>query len=452
MQRWRGTHVFDQVRLSDDKYLKFGDSQDFTIRWDGTNNRLELSRAANTLTDPGRQIYASFTATGAVASGKSLTGIQISATFNGTGNNGSVTAAEFKARHTTGNAATVVQLRGVVGNADAKNGIVTTAYAVEGSIDVSAGGSVGTSACFHGNLNNSGTVTTSYGVFVEGVSGNNLTKGIFMQYVTTGVGISAATTGIDIGNVTTGITFTGTIGVAITFASTTLTPDSTRSNCALGIGTRATEKDITMAAAATQHLDPIQMNLNIIGANPTGSSTVNGIYQLITHDTTDMTNLRLKCADWNVVIKKDVLDAYVFQGEIDFNASGIAVGNEACVVGLVLDAGANAVTASEGWRGLSITLRGAGTPANSQAILIDGASDITVREGIWIMGGGITAAIRLARVDNYANSPINLLALPPAGYTPVSSHGGIANGGTVVKIACLVGTTPYYLLASTAPA
>jgi hypothetical protein len=182
MQRWRGTHVFDQLRFSDDKYLKFGDSQDFTIRWDGTNNRLELARATNALTDPGRQIYASFTATGAVASGKQLTGIQISATFNGTGNNASVTAAEFKARHTTGNTATVVQLRGVVGNADAKNGTVTTAYPVEASMDVSSGGTVTNMALIHANLNNSGTVTNSYVLLGEGTTSVYIDYGIYLRY------------------------------------------------------------------------------------------------------------------------------------------------------------------------------------------------------------------------------------------------------------------------------
>jgi len=114
----------------------------------------------------------------------SPTSFQCSNTFNGAAAAAGqgVTGAEIKARHTTGNAFTIGQLRGLVGNADTKNGTTTTAYAVEGSVDVSAGGTITTSACFHGNLNNSGTVTTSYGGFFEGVSGYVLTRGVYTKY------------------------------------------------------------------------------------------------------------------------------------------------------------------------------------------------------------------------------------------------------------------------------
>ena len=98
----------------------------------------------------------------------------------------------------------------------------------------------------------------------------------------------------------------------VSTAGHTLTPNSTRSYMSFGVGSRTTEKDITMTAAASQHLDPIQLNLNIIGANPTSTSTINASYMLITHDTTAMAALRLKCADWNVVVGKNVLDAYVY--------------------------------------------------------------------------------------------------------------------------------------------
>lgn len=154
-------------------------------------------------TDPGRQMYWQFTATGVVAAGKQLQGLQIKSTFNGSGDDGSITGAEIKARHTTDNTATVVQLRGLVGNADTKNATTTTAYGVEGSIDVGAGGTITTSACFHGNLNNSGTVTTSYGAYLEGVSGYNLTYGVYVIYATTGIYIGASTTGINVGGTCT---------------------------------------------------------------------------------------------------------------------------------------------------------------------------------------------------------------------------------------------------------
>ena len=163
-------------------------------------------------------------------------------------------------------------------------------------------------------------------------------------------------------------------------------PDATRTNYGFAIGTRATELDVTMAAALTQHLDPIQMNLNIIGANPTGSSTVNGIYQLITHDTADMANLRLKNADWNVVVAKDVLDAYCYQGEIDFTAAGITVGGESAVMGLVMNAGTDAVTGS--LRGLIVSLQGAG---NSTDVI---GMEIRCNVGT-ALGNGAKEAIKL---------------------------------------------------------
>ena len=174
------------------------------------------------------------------------------------------------------------------------------------------------------------------------------------------------------------------------FAGATLTPDSGRTYRAISIGyghAATYEKDITMLAAATQHLDPIAMNLNIIGANPSDASTVNGIFQLITHDTTDMSYLRLKNADWNIVIGKDIQDAYCYQGEIDFNAAGIAVGGEAAVMGLVMNAGTNAVTGN--LRGLIISMQGAG----SYSTVIGLEIRTTCGD---VLGHGCSEAIRIA--------------------------------------------------------
>ncbi len=120
----------------------------------------------------------------------------------------------------------------------------------------------------------------------------------------------------------------------------TMTPDATRTNAALTLGSRVTEKDITISAAADQNLDPFQINLNIIGANPTNTSTINGIYQKITHDTTAMANLRVKCADWYVVIGANATDAYVYQGELDITAASTLSGEAICMSALV-DLGAD---------------------------------------------------------------------------------------------------------------
>ena len=164
------------------------------------------------------------------------------------------------------------------------------------------------------------------------------------------------------------ITFTGGTGIVTIagglltstnttgFSSTaTFVPDSTRTNYALAIGTRATELDITTANAASQHFEPIQINLNIIGTIPTSTSTMNGIYMQLTHDTTAMTGyLRLKGCDWTATIAKNLQDVYIFQGEVDFTAA-TTVGGEAAGFGITMStAGTSAVTGNV-WGGVIAT-------------------------------------------------------------------------------------------------
>lgn len=422
MQRWHGTHVFDKVRLVDDKKLWFGDVPDVSMYWDGTNNRLTIERATNTLTDPGRQIYASFTATGAVASGKSLTGIQISATFNGTGNNGSVTAAEFKARHTTGNAATVVQLRGLVGNADAKNAVVTTAYAVEGSIDVSAGGTVTTSACFHGNLNNSGTVTTSYGAFLEGISGYQLGIGVQLNYVTKGIVFGA-------GSVTYGIDFT------------TLTPTMAASYAAglIRFGNNGAQKTISL----TENWNPIQICVTN-DTNPSSEKQMNLIYTKIQTGAAQA-NARLKCADWNVVVGHNVKAAYVIQTEIDFTA-GITVGQEAVALGVVVDAGTNLVTGS--LRGIVISMQGVGgMPADARGLEIRCTCTTALAAGISIAGTPqAIVGIQMGDQTNDNEGPVNAFFFPtPAGGDVGPCVNTVASGDGEGSIKIKIGSGTKYL-------
>ena len=218
----------------------------------------------------------------------------------------------------------------------------------------------------------------------------------------------------------------------ISTAGQTLTPDSTRSYMSIGIGSRATEKDITMTAAATQHLDPVQINLNIIGANPTDSSTVNSIYQLITHDTTAMSYLRLKCADWNIALGVNALDAYIFQGEI-VCSGGPTIGNEVSLIGLVLDAGATAVTCGS-WSGITITMRGAGIPSEAYGININNAGSGTLTNGIRILGSatitsGITMTGTMTQVFNFTSivtavSEDNLAAPNKAGSIAILTPAG----------------------------
>jgi len=131
----------------------------------------------------------------------------------------------------------------------------------------------------------------------------------------------------------------------ISSSGQTLTPDANRTYIAYQVGSRATEKNITMTAAASQNLDPIQMNLNIVGAAPTSTSTVNGIYQQITHDTTAMANIRIKAADWTVSIGKNATDAYVYQGELQHTATATLTGESICMSALTYLSAGVTVTA-----------------------------------------------------------------------------------------------------------
>lgn len=163
-------------------------------------------------------------------------------------------------------------------------------------------------------------------------------------------------------------------------------PDQYRTDYAFAVGFRepANELNVTMAGAANQNFDPIQVNLNIIGAGA-AAGTVNASYMLITHDTTAMASLRLKCADWNVVVGVNVQDAYVYQGEIDFNAANIVVGGEAAVLGLTMNAGTQAVTGN--LRGLIISMQGnGGMPAGAMGIEIRSTCTTRLAQAIGLKG------------------------------------------------------------------
>ncbi len=126
----------------------------------------------------------------------------------------------------------------------------------------------------------------------------------------------------------------------------TFVPDATRTNYAYCVGNRVTALDITMATQANYNLDPIQLNLNIIGTAPT-SSTVNGIYQLITLPvTTAMPNLRLKCSDWTIVANNNFQDAYVSQNELDI-VGNVTIAGEAFAVSAYLNAGTGTYTVND---------------------------------------------------------------------------------------------------------
>ncbi len=195
--------------------------------------------------------------------------------------------------------------------------------------------------------------------------------------------------------VTGGIEFTGTLATGISFNGATFVPDASRTDIALEVGSRAAELTVTMAASASQNFDPVQFNVNIAGVNPTNASTVNLIYANITHDTAAMSFLRLKCADWNIDVQKNLQDAYVYQGEIDYTTNAVTISGESAVMSLNMNC---ASTVTGDVRGLIVNMHGAGL-ANSSSIGIEVRTDggsATLDEGIriWSVGANtITAGL-----------------------------------------------------------
>jgi len=225
---------------------------------------------------------------------------------------------------------------------------------------------------------------------------NSTTSGALI--VTGGVGIAKELYVGLTSSLAGAITAGSTMGIAGLVTSTSVTgyrsnptflPDSTYSNYALAIGWKGTvnELAVNFLQSADQNFNPIQLNVNVTatGTGPTNSSQMNGIHQLITHDTNDMTFLRLKNADFNVVIGKDVKDAYCYQGEILFNTAAVTVGGEAVVLGLVANA---SVAVTGNVRGQVISMQGTGTYSTAVGLEIR----TTCGTGL---GAGLSEGIRI---------------------------------------------------------
>jgi len=170
------------------------------------NDGIEIEQTC-TGAKPGTGVYLYREATGALTAGENSTCFSVAGDWNASTSYGGVVAGEFKARSASGNTGTCAQLRGVIANARGRSTTTTLAYPLEVSLDVDAGATITTAALIHANFNNSGTVTTSYGMYMEGVSGYNIGTGIYMRYITTGIDIGACTTGINIEGTTSAITF-----------------------------------------------------------------------------------------------------------------------------------------------------------------------------------------------------------------------------------------------------
>lgn len=230
-------------------------------------------------------------------------------------------------------------------------------------------------------------------------------------------------------------------GMAIkgVYFNPTLVPDSTRTKFIWAYGTRATEKDLSMVASADYNLDPIQINLNVIGTAPT-SSTINLSYMNITHDTTAMTALRLKCSDWNIVIGKNVQDVYVYQGELDFTASS-AVGGEACVMGMQVNASAGTVTGDI--CGVRVVMAGASLPATtSKGVDISSRTSATLTHGLYFYIQEETTMTNAIYIEN-AGTLTNILKFSAASAAVVSKSN--SSGAQSYTVRCAVGGVTGYL-------
>lgn len=220
----------------------------------------------------------------------------------------------------------------------------------------------------------------------------------------------------------------------------TLTPDSSRTYQAWSLGTRGTEKDITMSAANSQHLEPIMINLNFIGSLPTSTSTVNVYYMQLTHDTTDMTSvLRLKGSDWTFTINKDLQDAYVYQGEIDFGSGTNTIGGEAACLGMTMNSGTGTLSGNR-WVAVFVTTGSAGQTAS----LFLSHRGGTLTQSLYIecnSGQTITNAIYV----NEAGTITNFLKFAATGSALIASDNAMTTNNTSHAIRIAIGGSTYYI-------
>ncbi len=298
-------------------------------------------------------------------------------------------------------------------------------------------------------ISNSATQALTAGIYLESASGSTITTGINID------GAGTITTGIDIGTATTGLEFSGTVTEGIVFNSATFAAgvSGAISSRALTIGDRDTEFTIPFQGGVTvENFEPIQMVTNVTGTNPASLSKINMIYQQLTHDTTAMANLRLKCADFTISVNEACKDVYAYQGEIAFGAGTFTVGGEVATMGLVLNGGSGTITANGGWRVLNLTARGAGLPVNTAGLYIQCESGCTLTDGIRIQTqatGTITEGIMFGNTSGTSNTcPTNMFKVPPEGSGFVSDTTNVVFNTDPVKIKILVGAATYYLLAA----
>ena len=186
-----------------------------------------------------------------------------------------------------------------------------------------------------------------------------------------------------------------------------------------------------MVAATTKNFSPVQMNINVIGTAPT-TSTINLMQSQLTHDFADMANLRLKCADFTITVGKNVLDAYAYQGEIDF--TGDCAFNEAAALGLCVNASAGTVAGK--LRGIIVQMQGASMPTDTMGIEIRNiGSGAHISDGIF-MNGADTIINGITMWEDITNAF-------RFGTASGVVHGGAAAAAVAGYIKIVVGSAAY---------
>lgn len=240
-----------------------------------------------------------------------------------------------------------------------------------------------------------GTVN-AYGIYI--------TPGTINSGTQIGLHIGGAmSTGIEIGAITIGIDFTGTLATGINFCDATFLPTADRSDLAIAVGSRANALTITLANENTQHFEPIQVNVDVAGVNPSSTSDVSLMRMQSIHSTAAMGNLRLRHINSYMVIEQDIQAAYIYTGSLDLATNAIAVTTEVAVMNLNLEC-ASVVTGKV--RGAIINMYGANL-ANADSIGLEvrtdgGASILDEGIRIWSVGGNsITTALDVRGTVTY---------------------------------------------------
>ena len=261
-----------------------------------------------------------------------------------------------------------------------------------------------------------------------------------------GVDLNDCTTGVDLGACTTGLNFSSTMTSGINFSGATLSAGTSGSvsNIALEIGSRTTEQTVTFAGGVgVENFEPVQLKVDFVGTNPASMSKVNMIYQQLTHDTTDMANLRLKCADFTIAVAKNLQDAYAYQGEIDFSGTS-TIGGEAAVVGYTMNCGSGSVTGNV--YGGVFAMQGTSTPAGSSSAIFLSArtSGMTMTNAVYIepvTGATITNGIYI----NEAGTLTNFAKWAATGSSIVISDNAMTANNTSHAVRIAVGGATLYI-------